>query len=300
MEPSDVDVVVVAYNSRDELRGCVAGPASAPGVHVAVIDNASPDRSFEAVDDVEGVTVIRMPRNGGFAYGCNAGWRAGTSPHVLFLNPDARIGVEDIRRLSSVLDADPRIGAVGPRIHHDDGSLDFSVRRFPRLRSTYAQALFLHRVFPHATWVDEPVRTPESYDRAGTVEWISGACVLVRRTVLERIGGLDEGFFLYCEDIDLCRRIADAGLQVRYEPGARCVHIGGASAPRGSLLPVLAASRVRYARIHRHPLAALAERVGIALGEVTHAFVGRGGRDARTGHLRAAQAAIRGRAPSRP
>lgn len=295
MESSEVDVVVVAYNSRDDLRGCVAHLADEPGINVIVVDNASPDRSFEAVDGLDGVTCLRMPHNGGFSYGCNAGWRAGTASHVLFLNPDARITGEDVRLLLSAMDGDPRIGAIGPRVHHSDGSLDFSIRRFPRLRSTYAQALFLHRIWPHAEWADELVRSVETYDQAGSVEWISGACILTSRTVLERIGGLDEGFFLYCEDLDLCRRIADAGLAVRYEPRARCVHVGGASAPRASLLPVLAASRVRYARVHSRPLPAMAERFGIALGEFTHALAGWVDRNAQIGHLRAAGAALLGR-----
>jgi GT2 family glycosyltransferase len=189
-------------------------------------------------------------------------------------------------------EADPAIGAVAPRIQEPDGTLDWSQRRFPRLRSTFAQALFLHRFWPTAPWTDELVREAAAYDRPASPEWASGACLLVRRTVLERLGGLDEGFFLYCEDMDLCRRIRDARLDVRYDPEAVCIHEGGASAPRAALLPVLAASRIRYARKHRSRVVALLERAGVVLGGLTHAAVTRGGRAARRGNLRAVGRAL--------
>jgi N-acetylglucosaminyl-diphospho-decaprenol L-rhamnosyltransferase len=294
-----VDVVVVSYNSRDRLRRCVTPLVGADDVHAIVVDNASPVESLSAVADLP-VTALRQPRNGGFSYGCNAGIAAGSAPYVLLLNPDAWIEPEALRRLASVLERDATLGAAAPRILEEDGSLDLSLRRFPRLRSTFAQALFLHRVFPRASWVDEVVHDERLYERAGAAEWVSGACVLVRREALERIGGMDEGFFLYSEDTDLCRRLHDAGYGVRYEPEAVCRHEGGASAPRPSLLPVLAASRIRYARKHRGRVAAELERAGVALSALTHLAVGRGGRSMRAGHAKALRlaacrpAAIRG------
>ena len=283
--PPLVDVVVVSYNSSAELPGCVEPLLAAPEAHVIVVDNASPDGSLAAVRELP-VTAIQLSRNGGFATGVNAGWRAGSAPYVLILNPDARIDAESLRALVHTL-KEPQVGAVAPRIHHEDGSLDFSQRLFPRLRSTYAQALFLHRVFPHATWTDELVRAEEAYARRGTPQWVSGACVLVRRTALVELEGLDEEFFMYSEDIDLCLRLRSAGYDIVFEPSAVVVHVGGASAPRAGLLPALAASRVRYARKHHGRRVAFLERVGVALGAATHALVGRGGRAARAGHARA-------------
>ena len=125
---------------------------------------------------------------------------------------------------------------MAPRIEEPDGSLDFSLRRFPRLRSSFAQALFLHRVFPEASWVDEVIRDPAEYEHPHPVEWVSGACFGVRRSVLEQIGGIDESFFHYSEDVDLCARIWEAGYEVRYVPDALAMHEGGASAPRTRLL----------------------------------------------------------------
>jgi GT2 family glycosyltransferase len=289
---SSVDVVVVAYNSRDTLRGCVEPFVADPRISVIVVDNASPDRSLEAVADLALTRVVEQ-RNLGFGHGCNAGWRAGRAPAVLFLNPDTRMSADDVLRLAQTVEDEPSVGAAGPRIVDGDGALDFSQRRFPRLRSTFAQALFVHRAFPRAEWGDEVIRDPAAYESARDAEWLSGACLLVRRDVLEELGGFDEGFFMYCEDKDICRRVALSGYRVRYEPEAACVHIGGLSAPRSSLLPTLTDSRIRFARKHQTRPGAAAERAGIALGALTHAIASRGGREMRAGYGRSFLRALR-------
>jgi N-acetylglucosaminyl-diphospho-decaprenol L-rhamnosyltransferase len=286
-----VDVVIVSYNSRDRLRACVEPLLAVSSANVIVVDNASPDASLEAVRDLS-LTAIQLAQNGGFAHGVNAGWRAGSSPYILLLNPDARIDGASIEALVLALEQDPELGAAAPRIVDEDGSLDYSQRRFPRLRSTYARAFFLHRLFPSAPWTDELVRDEEAYARRGSPDWVSGACILLRRKALDELDGLDEGFFMYGEDIDLCRRLRAAGYELLYEPAALVHHEGGASAPRAQLLPVLAASRIRYAAKHRSRAGALLERIGVALEAVTHVAVARGGIAARAGHARALRLAV--------
>jgi N-acetylglucosaminyl-diphospho-decaprenol L-rhamnosyltransferase len=286
-----VDAVVVSYNSRAELRGCVEPLSALEGVQTVVVDNASTDDSVASIADLP-VEVIALSENNGFGAGCNAGWRRGEAPSVLFLNPDATIDEPSLRRLVDVLEGDESVGLVGPRILESDGSVAFSQRRFPQLRSTYARALFLHRIFKRASWADELVRDPSAYDAPASPDWVSGACMLVRRSALEEVGGFDERFFLYCEDKDLCRRIRAAGFDVRYEPGATIRHRGGASAPRAGLLPVLARSRVVYAHKHWGRARAALETGGVALNALTHAVVTSGGREKRAGHLNALAAAL--------
>lgn len=135
-----VEVVVVSYNSRDHLRACVEPLARLDDVRVIVTDNASNDESLASIDDLP-VHAIALTPNGGFAHGCNAGWRASDGEYVFFLNPDAHIARESIDVLVRVPEESPNVGGVAPLIGHDDGSLDFSQWRYPRLRSTYAQAL---------------------------------------------------------------------------------------------------------------------------------------------------------------
>jgi GT2 family glycosyltransferase len=288
----DVEVVVVSYNSADELERCVGPLVTTPHTRVVVVDNASTDGTLAVLARL-GVQPVALDRNGGFARGCNEGWRSGEAPFVLFLNPDAQIDAGSVARLRAVLDTEPRIGAVAPRIVGEDGALAYSQRHFPRLRSGFAQALFLHRLFPTVSWTDDLIRDAAAYDRPGEPDWVSGACVMVRRTDLERLGGWDERFFMYREDIDLCRRLRASGLGIRFEPGAVARHRGGASAPQGRVIPVLAASRLRYAQKHYRTTGVALERIGVALHALTHAAFGRGGAGARAGHLRALALAVR-------
>jgi N-acetylglucosaminyl-diphospho-decaprenol L-rhamnosyltransferase len=286
-----LDVVVVSYNSADHLRACVGALARTDGVEVIVVDNASTDGSVETIADLP-LTIIERTTNDGFATGCNAGWRVGTAPFVLFLNPDATIDASSLHRLVDVLEHDERVGAVAPRVEHPDGSLVHSLRRFPRLRSTYARALFLHRLWPRASWTDELVRDEAQYVDPSEPEWASGACLLLRRSALVSVEGWDEGFFLYGEDIDLCRRLREAGWRLRFEPAANVVHAGGASAPRSAMWPLLTESRLRYAAKHGSPISAILTRLGVALGSLIRVFVSRGGLPARRGHMRAFARAV--------
>lgn len=268
---TSVDVVVVSYNSSSTLPGCVEPLTGVPGVAVTVVDNASSDGSAETVAGLP-LRLVRAPRNGGFSYGCNLGVREGRAPYVLLLNPDARIDLPTLAVLIRALSSEPRLGVVGPRLIAEDGRLAWSQRRFPRLRSTFARAFFLHHVLPRARWVDELIRDPAAYGRAGEPDWLSGACLLVRRTALEGVGGFDEGFFLYSEDVDLFRRLREAGWRARFEPSAVVRHVGGASAPRHRTERIAAQSRVRYARKHHGLLVAVVEATGVALEGLTHAF----------------------------
>ncbi len=296
-----IDVVVVSHNSIASLRRCVEPLASLPDVDVVVVDNASSDGSLHVVADLP-VRTVQRADNAGFGRGCNEGWRSGRAPFVLFLNPDASLDERSLRALATTLETQEGIGATAPRILADDGTLDWSQRRFPRLRSTYARAFFLNRVFPRAAWSDEIVRDPAAYDRPGSPEWVSGACILVRRTALERLGGFDERFFLYSEDVDLCRRLRDAGLDIRFEPGAVVRHDGGGSGPRAQLLPLVAASRRLYADKHSGRVAASLERAGLVLEALTRSVVTRGGLAPRAGRIRSLAALVlpRGAASRRP
>ena len=290
-----VDAVVVTYNSARTIQGCLRALVDIPQIEAFVVDNASSDETVALASSLP-VRVERLIENRGFSYGNNVGMRLGRAPFVLFLNPDATIDQESLRKLVDAF-KDDETAIVAPRILNTDGSVSFSLRRFPRLRSTFAQALFLHRLFPRASWTDEVVRDVRAYEVSGSPDWVSGACMLVRREMLSRVGGWDSGFFLYGEDIDLCRRVRRAGGDICFVPDAIARHEGGASGPRAALMPVLAASRIRYAQKHQRPVVRELERLGVALGALTHLIVAPGGLAARGGHLRALTLAVM---PTRP
>jgi N-acetylglucosaminyl-diphospho-decaprenol L-rhamnosyltransferase len=287
-----IDVVVVSYNSRDTLRDCVEPLVGLPGVGVTIVDNASPDRSLEAIADLP-VHAIDSGRNGGFGFGCNLGMAAGTAPFVLFLNPDARIDAEGLDGLAAVLDAEPDVAIVGPRLLEDGDRLVHSMRRYQRAGSTWAQALFVHRLLRRAAWANEILHDPALYEAVAHPEWLSGACMLGRRAALEPIGGFDEGFFLYCEDMDLCARLRAAGHEIRYEPGVAVHHEGGRSAPRASLYATLARSRTRYARLHHGTVSAVLQRAGLAVNALTHILTAAGRPERARGHAAALREVLR-------
>jgi GT2 family glycosyltransferase len=288
---AEIHAVVVSYRSSATLRECVEPLAAMPGVRVTVVDNASPDDSADTVRDLP-VELIRSPRNGGFSYGCNLGAARSEAPFLLFLNPDARIDQPSLERLRAALLAVPAAALAGPRILESSGELAWSQRRFPRPVTTYAQALFLHRLFPRAPWTDELIRDPREYERPASPDWLSGACMLLRRDAFEAVGGFDDAFFLYCEDTDLCRRLRSAGHTIRFEPRATARHLGGASSDAGETQAVAARSRVLYARKHLGPAGARVQALGVALGEMTHATAALLRPASRRGHLAGVRAAL--------
>ena len=287
-----VDVVIVTYNSADKIGACLASLAGDPDVRVTVVDNASTDETLQRLRLLS-VDVLPQRVNGGFAVGCNVGWRSGEAPYVLFLNPDAVIEPSSVRALAEVLARDSAVGIAAPKFLYPDGRLAPYLRRFPTLASTFGRALFLHRLFPRARSFEEVVSDPAAYERPGRVEWVPGACLLVRRSLLERLGGFDERYFMYCEDKDLCKRAREVGQYVWFEPRAVCIHESGASRPRSSLLPVLAESRLRYAGRHERAAVAALHRVGLLLEALTRLALSRGGAAARAGHVEALRSLVR-------
>jgi hypothetical protein len=252
---------------------------------VIVVDNNSKDDTLETLADLP-VKAIARGDNRGFGFACNAGWRAGNAPNVVFLNPDSRADPQSILKLAERLESDQRIGVVGPLIVDEQGRPQLSQRRFPSIRTSLAAAFFVPRIRPATRWSLD-IADAASYRVAGSPDWVSGACLAIRREVLDATGGFDERFFMYYEDMDLCRRARDAGFDVRYEPTSRVVHVGGASAPRTQLIPVMARSRLLYARKHGGRRGELLERFAAALHALTHLALTTQGIEARRGHLQA-------------
>jgi len=232
-ETARVAVVIVNYQSYDELDACLASLDQVCGVvSVVVVDHAS-DR--EAADNLSRkfprIRLLRVAANEGFAVGINNGARVTESPFLLFLNPDCVLEPDACCRLADWMDEHPDVGVAGPRIRNADGTVQPSARRFPGLTTAIAgRSSWLTRVLPRnpmSRW-NLPTRDA-SLALAVEVDWVSGACMLVRREAFDAVGGMDEGFFLYWEDADFCRRLQHAGWRTMYVPTAGAVHVGGRS-----------------------------------------------------------------------
>jgi N-acetylglucosaminyl-diphospho-decaprenol L-rhamnosyltransferase len=252
----DCTVVIVNYYSEELLRRCLESlPSSADplSLEVIVVDNSGTARASGTLDAWPDVRLIEAGGNVGFAHACNLGMAAARGRHLLLLNPDTVAHPGAVATLSRYLDASAEAGAVAARLRNPDGTLQYSCRRFPRPFSIFfGRYALLTRWFPR-----NPVSSDYLYlewDHATTrpVDWVSGACLMVRREVFDQVGGLDDGYFLFVEDMDWCRRIRDAGHEVVYVPQADVTHRIGAS--RG---PVPAwvtwerhRSMLRYVRKH--------------------------------------------------
>ena len=226
MSENGVDLVIVHYNTPLFLRSCLESLYSNPCRllrQVVVLDNASPDRNIEVVADEFPQVEFRHHRNNlGFAAACNEGIRSTRAPYCLILNPDTLITGHAIETMLETMTGHDDAGIVAPRLMNTDGSLQMSCRRYPTLLAVFLRAVRLERLFPGP--VDDYLMRDWDHAENCRVDWVIGACMLLRRTALEEIGLLDEGFFMYYEDTDVCRRLTDAGWSVYYEPTALVGH----------------------------------------------------------------------------
>lgn len=230
---ADLAVVIVNYNAGDLLRACIASLYAASGdldLEVVVVDNASRDASTEAARQAHpAVRVIENPVNRGFASAANRGIGETGAPFVFLLNPDATVTGGTLASLVKVVKERPRVGAAGCLVRNTDGSLQPSARRVPGMGEGLAHA-FLGRVAPANRWSRS--YTMADWDRASEreVEWVSGSAMLLRRAAVDAVGGFDERYFMYVEDVDLCTRLREAGWRVLFTPELEVTHEVGVSA----------------------------------------------------------------------
>jgi len=255
-EPS-LTVIVVTFRNAATLPAALTAlhRAAPPDAELVVVENGGDASVAATVEAVwPGATTVMSERNGGFAAGVNQGLARARGTTVLLLNPDAEVALDAIRVLQNALDALPDAGIVAPRLLAPDGEPVLSCYPFLSLATVAWRHLQLYRLFPHglhgryrrATLAPErTVPVP--------VDWAQGACLLVRRALLDRLGGFDEEFFLYAEEVDLARRAMQAGWRTYLVPTASVRHAEGSST--GQVVPLKLAShyfsKIVYFAKHR-------------------------------------------------
>ncbi len=254
--PPAISVVVVTYESAADIAACLDSLPAAAGRHqleVVVVDNASRDASADIARGL-GVKVLENPTNLGLSRAIDLGVAATAAPWLLLVNPDTRLTPGSVARLLATARADPTIGCVGPHLRNSDGSQYPTGRRFPSILVGAAHAAL------GTVWPDNPATrhyhlTDLDRSRPVEVDWVSGACMLLRREAYEAAGRFDAGYFMYFEEMDFCLRLARAGWRVVYDPVAEVTHILGGStrsAPYRKVLnhhrSALRFYRRRYAR----------------------------------------------------
>lgn len=226
-----VAAVVVNYNAGDYLLDCVRSLREADVLHVIVADNASTDGSLAAVRAADPELII-VETGGNFGYGGGVNRGAVAAPPsvdvLLVCNADLIIEPAAVKSMVAALDADSGVGIVGPRINNTDGSLYPSGRILPGPFDAVGHA-FLGMVMPNNRFTRRYRMLDVDQSVARRVDWISGACFAIRRDLFDRLGGFNEDYYMYLEEVDLCSRATALGTEIRYEPAAQVVHVGGVS-----------------------------------------------------------------------
>jgi len=254
--PVDVSIAILSWNAKGYLRRCLASlyrpqepdvlkawekagrplrsfPAEDVSWEVIVVDQQSLDGSPEMVEaEFPEARLVRQAPNLGFAGGNNVAYRHATGRYFLLLNSDTVVAPGWLTELIRYADAHPRAGLIGPKLLNPDGTLQYSCRRFPTLAAGIFRHTPLERFEPKGRFTGDYLMREWDHESPREVDWLSGACLLARREMIDQIGGLDDGYFMYFEDVDWSYRAHEAGWEVHYTPAPAVLHEVGRSSDR--------------------------------------------------------------------
>jgi GT2 family glycosyltransferase len=242
-------IAIVNYNTVDDLRDCLATAREARADEIVLKDNGSTDGSVEMVErEFPEVRVLASRDNPGYGAASNQALAACRAPYVLLLNSDILLARDTLDVLADHLDAHPRAGLVGPRLHNSDGTLQRSAHGFPRPLTLRPIVRRIPRLRDRSllTW---PHRSPR------VVQWVKGCALAIRRSAFDAVGGFDPRFFMYFEETDLCYRMIEAGWEIHFTPRTAIVHKGGTSTAqaRAAMAVQFYASMRQFYRRHYPP-----------------------------------------------
>jgi GT2 family glycosyltransferase len=229
----DLSVIVVNWNTRVILQDCLYSiykQAGSVNYEVVVVDNGSTDGSVEMVKEkFSQVRIIENSQNLGFARANNVGIRVATGRYICLINSDVTLLDDCIGRLTAFMDNHPNVGMAGPKILNCDGTVQHSCRHFPSIWNTFCQAVGLNRIFPKSELFSYWIMDYWDHSSTRKVDALSGCFWMIRREAMDKVGLLDENFFIYGEDLDWSRRFHNVGWDTVFYPEAQAMHLGAAS-----------------------------------------------------------------------
>jgi N-acetylglucosaminyl-diphospho-decaprenol L-rhamnosyltransferase len=254
-----LSIVIVSWNTRELLARCLESLATRPGdsldsggrasTEILVVDNASRDGSAEHVrEQFPGVRLIANTANVGFAAACNQAMRVANGEFVVLLNSDAQVEFAALNVLVHFMETYPTVGAAGPMLVDVSGARQTSCSPAPTLLREVWRLFHLDALWPYAVYRMHQWPT----DRARAVDTAQGACLILRRSALDHVGRLDERFFIYSEEVDLCQRLRQAGWGVYWVPEARVLHHGGQSTRQAALAMFLRLYQAKILYFRKH------------------------------------------------
>ena len=251
----DVSIIIVNWNTRDLLDKCLSSIRSQTGslqYEVFVVDNGSSDNSVTMVK--EKYPVVRLivnTQNIGFAKANNQAIRLSQGRYILLLNSDTQLFEDTIYKMLEFMDAHKEAGAMGAKLLNPNLTLQHSIYNFPNLSLALFSLSLPHNLLP--TFRLSHIRYWDKHDKVKAVDYVSGACLMVRQKTIKEIGMLDEDFFMYAEEADWCLRIKQAGEQVYFFPGAQLIHHSGSSSFQRGMITrsqELAVSGIKFYKKH--------------------------------------------------
>ena len=241
--------VVVTYDALPWIEQCLESVAE---IDTVVVDNGSGDGTVDLVRERFPAVRVIESENRGLSAGWNTGIQATGAEHVLLLNADAWLVEDALAALVAAADRHARAAVVGPRLLNTDTTLQRSVRGYPTLWRLATEYLYLRKLAPRSRALNAFYGAGFDHESEREVEWVMGACLLVRRAAYDEVGPFDERYFMFSEEVDWMRRAADRGWSVVFTPDARCVHVGGAS-HGGRLFRENVTGQLRYLTLHGRP-----------------------------------------------
>lgn len=258
--PVDISVVIVAWNAKKYVELCLQSLVDAPprrSMEVFVVDNASIDGTLDMIESrFPWVKLIKSPENLGFSRGNNVAIRQTTGRYLALVNPDVIVFPDCLDELADFLDKNPKVGNVGPRVFNPDMTQQSTCRRFPTIWNNFCSALRLEGIFKGSRFFGGEHMFYFPHDRTLSVDVIVGCFSMIRREALDLVGLLDEGLFMYGDDVDWCRRARNAGWDVVFYPGARAIHDRGKTTAPFPVHFAVAQQRsvLHYWKKHHSPL----------------------------------------------
>lgn len=252
-EELDLSIIIVSWNVAELLHACLQSieeTRSRLRLETIVVDSASADDSVAMIRaEFPSVRLIACDENVGFPRGNNIGLTQANGRNVLLLNPDTRVLPRALAAMVAYLDGHDDIGALGPQLLNPDGSVQSSRRRFPTMTTMLFESTWLEGLAPSGI-LDHYYARDLPDGVTADVDWLTGACIMAPRLVFEEVGGLDEGYFMYSEELDWCRRVKGAGWRVVYLPEAQVVHHTGKSSEQAVTARHInfQQAKLRYAR----------------------------------------------------
>jgi N-acetylglucosaminyl-diphospho-decaprenol L-rhamnosyltransferase len=266
-ETVDLSIIIVSWNVLDLLRACLRSIGEGRGgleIEVIVVDSASEDGSSGMVrSEFPMVSLIARKDNVGFPRGNNLGLAEAAGRYILLLNPDTEVIGDALTEMVQYMDAHTDVGAAGGQLLNPDGSIQSSRRRFPSLATGVFESTWLQPIAPRrllSRYYAEDIDDEDTAD----VDWLVGACLIVRRNVVDQVGYLDEAYFMYSEELDWCRRIKASGWRIVYLPEAKFIHHIGKSSEQAVTERHINFQRAKlryFRKFHGRPAAAFLRAV---------------------------------------